>query len=41
LRYRHPIDPFMTIFTVYAIIRLCSALRGRVTVDKREVAVGV
>jgi hypothetical protein len=26
LRYRHPIDPFMTIFTVYAIVRLCSAL---------------
>jgi hypothetical protein len=30
LRYRHPIDPFMTLFTVYAIVRLCSALRGRV-----------
>jgi hypothetical protein len=28
LRYRHPIDPFMTIFTVYAIVRLCSALQG-------------
>ena len=26
LRYRHPIDPFMTIFAVYAIVRLCSAL---------------
>jgi hypothetical protein len=24
LRYRHPIDPFMTIFTVYAIARLWS-----------------
>ncbi len=41
LRYRHPIDSFMTIFTVYAIVRLCSALRGRVTVDKREVALEV
>jgi hypothetical protein len=41
LRYRHPIDPFMTIFTVYGIVRLCSALRGRVTVDKCEVAVKV
>jgi hypothetical protein len=29
LRYRHPIDPFLTIFTVYAIVRLYSALRGR------------
>jgi hypothetical protein len=26
LRYRHPIDPVMAIFTVYAIARLCSAL---------------
>ena len=38
LRYRHPIDPFMTIFTVYAIVRLCSALRGRVALHKSEVA---
>jgi hypothetical protein len=29
LRYRHPIDPFMTIFTVYAIARILSAFRGR------------
>jgi hypothetical protein len=29
LRYRHPIDPFMTIFTVYAIARLLTALRRR------------
>ena len=26
LRYRHPIDPYMTIFAVYGIARLCSAL---------------
>jgi hypothetical protein len=36
LRYRHPIDPFMTIFTVYAIVRLCSALQRRVAVHKSE-----
>jgi hypothetical protein len=41
LRYRHPIDPFMTIFTVYAIVRLCSAVRGWVFLDKSEVAVEV
>ena len=34
LRYRHPIDPFMTIFTVYAIVRFWSALRGRVVLNK-------
>ncbi len=39
LRYRHPIDPFMTIFTVYAIVRLCSALQGRVALDKGEGAI--
>jgi len=26
LRYRHPIDPFMTILTVYAVGQLWSAL---------------
>jgi hypothetical protein len=41
LRYRHPIDPFMAIFTVYAIVRLCSGLRERVAVHKSEVAVEV
>jgi hypothetical protein len=39
LRYRHPIDPFMTIFTVYAIIRLCSALQGRTALDRSEGAI--
>jgi 4-amino-4-deoxy-L-arabinose transferase-like glycosyltransferase len=39
LRYRHPIDPFMSIFTMYAVVRLCSALQGRVALDKSEVAI--
>jgi len=39
LRYRHPIDRFMTLFTVYAIVRLCSALQGRVVLDKSEGAI--
>lgn len=29
LRYRHPIDPFMAIFAVYAVARLWQALRPR------------
>ena len=33
LRYRHPIDPFLTIFAVYAMARLVSALR-RATAPK-------
>jgi hypothetical protein len=40
LRYRHPIDPFLTLFTVYAIVRLYSALRGRVALDARGGAIG-
>jgi hypothetical protein len=39
LRYRHPIDPLMTIFTVYAIVRLCSALQRRAALDKSEGAI--
>jgi 4-amino-4-deoxy-L-arabinose transferase-like glycosyltransferase len=39
LRYRHPIDPFMTLFTVYALVRVCSALRRRVTLVKRDSAI--
>jgi Dolichyl-phosphate-mannose-protein mannosyltransferase len=39
LRYRHPIDPFLTIFTVYAIVRLCSAVQKRVVRNKCEGAV--
>jgi hypothetical protein len=39
LRYRHPIDPFMALFTVYAIVRLCSVLRGRVSLVKRDGAI--
>jgi len=39
LRYRHPIDPLMTIFTVYAIVRLCSALQGWVAIGKSEGAI--
>ena len=31
LRYRHPIDPFLSIFTVYLFARLWSALRPRTT----------
>src|SRR5258706_5983159 len=34
LRYRHPIDPFMTIFTVYALSRLFSGLQKRAALDK-------
>jgi Dolichyl-phosphate-mannose-protein mannosyltransferase len=33
LRYRHPIDPFLTILTVYALFRLCSALKRRTAAD--------
>jgi hypothetical protein len=29
LRFRHPIDPFLAIFTVYAIARFLAILRGR------------
>jgi hypothetical protein len=29
LRYRHPIDPLMTIFAAYAVSRLWSALSPR------------
>jgi Dolichyl-phosphate-mannose-protein mannosyltransferase len=36
LRYRHPIDPFMTIFTIYALFRLFSALQTRVALDERH-----
>jgi hypothetical protein len=32
LRYRHPIDPFMTIFAVYAVVRLWSACTRRAAV---------
>jgi hypothetical protein len=28
LRYRHPIDPFLTIFAVYAMSRLARSLAG-------------
>ena len=36
LRYRHPIDPFMTIFTLYALSRLFSALQKRVALDESD-----
>jgi hypothetical protein len=36
LRYRHPIDPLLTIFTAYAIVRLWSILRGRKSTDRSE-----
>jgi 4-amino-4-deoxy-L-arabinose transferase-like glycosyltransferase len=40
LRYRHPIDPFMTIFTVYAISRCGLSLRPLIeTVHWKKVAV--
>jgi len=39
LRYRHPIDPFMTIFTVYAVFRLVAALPGRVSQDDQSAIV--
>jgi hypothetical protein len=39
LRYRHPIDPFLTIFTVYAIVRLGSAVQTRVVRKESESAV--
>lgn len=29
IRYRHPIDPFLTILTVYALARILAALPGR------------
>jgi 4-amino-4-deoxy-L-arabinose transferase-like glycosyltransferase len=38
LRYRHPIDPVMTIFAVYALVRLCSALPGRTAIEKSSAA---
>ena len=41
LRYRHPIDPFMAILTMYALFRLFSALHGRLTFDRREGAIGM
>ena len=40
LRYRHPIDPFMTIFTMYALFRLFSALQRRAALDGTEGATG-
>ncbi len=40
LRYRHPIDPFLTLFTVYAIVRLYSALRGRAALATGDGAIG-
>ncbi len=39
LRYRHPIDPFMTILTAYAIVQLYSALQGRRAFDRRDGAI--
>lgn len=36
LRYRHPIDPLMTIFAVYAVARLGRALRPRPAVHNLE-----
>ena len=33
LRYRHPIDPFLTIFAVYAISRLWRALSPRPAIE--------
>jgi 4-amino-4-deoxy-L-arabinose transferase-like glycosyltransferase len=39
LRYRHPIDPFLTIFTVYAIVRLGSAVKRRAARNESERAV--
>ncbi|MCU1341223.1 MAG: hypothetical protein JWN92_646 [Candidatus Acidoferrum typicum] len=40
LRYRHPIDPFMTIFTIYALFRLFSAPQKRVALDESDGATG-
>jgi 4-amino-4-deoxy-L-arabinose transferase-like glycosyltransferase len=34
MRYRHPIDPFMTIFAAYAVARLWGALNPRSTFQK-------
>ena len=36
LRYRHPIDPFMTIFTVYAVARLAALITTRLTARAPE-----
>jgi hypothetical protein len=36
LRYRHPIDPFLTIFSVYAMFRLFSALQKRAALDESD-----
>jgi len=36
LRYRHPIDPFMTIFTVYAVARLAVFITTRLTARAYE-----
>lgn len=36
LRYRHPIDPLMTIFAVYAVARLARALKPRSSVEVLE-----
>jgi 4-amino-4-deoxy-L-arabinose transferase-like glycosyltransferase len=41
LRYRHPIDPFMTIVTMYALFRLFSALSRRVAARESEGAIGM
>jgi hypothetical protein len=38
LRYRHPIDPFMTILTMYALFRFFSALQKRTVLDERDSA---
>jgi hypothetical protein len=39
LRYRHPIDPFLTILTMYVLFRLFSTLRRRVVLGGSEDAV--
>jgi|SRR5579872_19577 len=36
LRYRHPIDPIMTIFTVYAISQLFSLLKRRTALGRTD-----
>jgi hypothetical protein len=36
MRYRHPIDPLMTIFAVYAIAKLWSAVAPRPAMEKLE-----
>jgi hypothetical protein len=41
LRYRHPIDPMMTIFAVYALARLWTALKPRPAVGKLQPVIEV